>query len=974
MARKTKSNTPPTYTRNGNVITASWVRQAQDFAIVGQQYDYRTMYGGVWGAWGGWKDIAWNTTSIPFTFPSMDGSMQAIEVMTRIRGCNSNYSYYAWSDPTSSAYYTYPPAVPSLSVTKDSANQTTFSWSLEVDEAGQNPFYTCYYSTYSITTGWSSWAPVGASGSLTYTDTATNFYRQFAIYSSGWGGNSAIAQALHYIGTPPAATWTSSPVSTSFRGSYYDMTYNINLAANEDQVDAMTPQYYIGKPTAAMACPSGVSWTDGTSRSFLASGPYALPITTTDIIDFDECLWARVKTEHDGLPAYSEEYRVLTGRLAAPTATFTMGSITTSGFSVTVNITDAGTSVPGAYVQVYLERASRGGMLERIGSIPNGTSSATISSPIDLTHETGLSIRICNVTADGHSMTSAFYSYTTSMPTAPTLNSVTADRKTPGKVFVSWTQNWAKANSTVIAWTDDPDNWMSNDAPDTYEVTESASGWYIVGLETGKTWHFRVRSVYTEDDSVTNTPWSNEKTVDLSSAPAIPVLYLSENTITEDGMVSAYWVYSTTDGTPQVAADIVQMTYANNRWSPVRTVTGVGSAQHVDIYAKNQGWQNGNKVYLSLRTRSGSGGQSDYSTPVPLVIAKKPTVSFSSTSLSNGRLTALPFSFTAATTSARELSIAIERMANYPMVRPDGTETAGAKGETIFVRTVRASLTNSFSINLADLIGSLDDGALYNLVATATDGYGQTAKAVTTFRVDWSRQAWVPEATIVTDQTNKIVRITPVATEDYAEGDTCDIYRLSIDGAELIYSGAQFGTEYVDPYPAFGEFSGYRIVTITANGDYITEDNSFADYDTAEQGGYTPIDSKDIVIDFSGSRVELPYNITLSNSWAKDFKRTVYLGGHTTGDHNKTVTRDLSASSLFTRKYDADGIQQMRELSRFSGTCHVRTPDGSSFAADVQVSEDMAYNSAVADYSLTIQRVDPKGYEGMTYAEWSASQ
>lgn len=970
---KTKSNTAPTYTRNANVITASWVKQSQAYGVTGLQYDYRIMSNGVWGSWGGWKDIAGNTTSIPFTFTDMSGSMQALEVKTRIRGCNSSGNNHAWSDPTSSVYYTYPPAVPSLTVTKNSANSTTFSWSTEVNDTGQDPFYTCYYSTYNGTS-WSAWTACGASGSLTYTDSATNFYRQFAIYSAGWGGNSATASGLHFIGKAPLATWAKPAVSRTDRGSYYDMTYNVNLSAYEDQVDSITPQYYIGEPTAVMGCPSGASWTDGASRAFLSSGTYALPITTTDVIGLDECLWARVKTEHDGTATYSTEYRVLTGRLEAPTATFTMGSITASGFSVAINITDAGTSVPGAYVEVYLERASRAGRLERIGTIPNGTSSATITSSIDLTHETGLSIRIRNVTADGYSMTSEYYSYTTSMPTAPTLNSVTPDNKTPGKVFVSWTQMWATANSTVIAWTDDPDNWMSNDAPDTYEVTETASGWYIVGLETGKTWYFRVRSVYTEDDSVTNTPWSNEVGVDLSSAPAIPVLYLSENTITEDGMVSAYWVYSTTDGTPQVAADIVQMAYSNGSWVPSRTVTGVGSAQHVDIYAKNQGWHNGDKVYLSLRTRSGSGGQSDYSTPAGLIIAKKPTAAFSSTSLANGKLTALPLSVTVATTAARELSLAIERAENYPMVRPDGTDTTGAKGETIYVKTIRASASNAFTIELADLIGRLDDGALYTLVATATDDYGQIAKATTNFRVEWSRQAWVPEATIVTDQASKIARITPVATEDYAEGDTCDIYRLSIDGAELVYSGAQFGTEYVDPYPAFGEFSGYRIVTITANGDYITDDNAFADYDTTEQGEYTPIDSKLMVIDFSGSRVELPYNITLSNSWAKDFKRTIYLGGHTTGDHNKTVTRDLSASSLFTRKYDADGIQQMRELSRFSGVCHVRTPDGSSFAADVQVSEDMAYDTAVADYSLTIQRVDPNGYEGMTYAEWSASQ
>lgn len=972
--KKTKANTAPTFSRSGAVVTASWKIQSQAAGgIVGQQYDYRVMSNGAWGSWGGWKALGLKATSLPFTFPSIAGSMQALEVKTRIRGCNKAGTYHLWSDPVSSVYYTYAPPMPAVTVTKNSANSTTFTWSVETNDAGQDPFYTCYYATYNGSS-WTPWTACGASGSFTYTETATRFYRQFAIYSTGWGGNSATAQGLHYIGAPPSATWAATPVSITNKGSYYDMTYNANVSASADQVDAITPQYFIGTPTATMECPSGASWTDGESRTFATASAYALPITTNDVIDFDECLWARVKTEHDGTNSYSSDYRVLKGKLTAPEASFTMGTISASGFSVTINVTDAGTNVPGAYVEVYLERASKAGRYERIGTIPNGTSSATISSTIDLTGEAGLSIHIRNVTADGYSMTSGYCSYTTSMPTAPVLNSVTQDNETPDKVFVSWTQRWAKANSTIIAWTDDLDNWMSNDEPDTYEVTETTSGWYIVGLETGKTWYFRVRSVFTEDESVTNTPWSNEVEVDLSSAPAIPVLYLSEDAITEDGMVSAYWAYASTDGTPQVAADIVEMTYSNGSWVASRNVIGVSSAQHVDIYAEGQGWHNGDTVYLALRTRSGSGGQSEYSTPTRLVIAEKPTATISSTSLVSDELTALPLSVTITATSAEDLSLAIERAENYPMILPDGTETPGAKGETIYVKTVKASQTNAFEINLTDCIGRLDDGALYKLIATATDEYGQTAEATMDFRVNWSRQAWLPSATIVTDQADMIARITPIAGEDYEEGDTCDIYRLSIDGAELIYTGAEFGTEYVDPYPAFGEFSGYRIVTITANGDYIAEDNTFAVYDTEEQEEYTPIEYKSMVIDFGESRVDLPYNISLSNTWAKDFKRTVYLGGHTTGDHNKTVTRDLSASSVLARKYDADDIRLMRELSRFSDLCHVRTPDGSSFTADVQVSEVMAYNTAAADYSLTIQRVDPKGYEGMTYAEWSAMQ
>ena len=127
------------------------------------------------------------------------------------------------------------------------------------------------------------------------------------------------------------------------------------------------------------------------------------------------------------------------------------------------------------------------------------------------------------------------------------------------------------------------------------------------------------------------------------------------------------------------------------------------------------------------------------------------------------------------------------------------------------------------------------------------------------------------------------------------------------------------------------------------------------------------------MIDFGQNRVELPYNIRLQNSWEKDFKRTAYLGGHVAGDHNKAVLRNLNSDTVLVRGDDNDIAMQMRALARYAGLCHVRTPEGSSFTADVQVSETESYNTQKIDYSLTIQKVDTVGFDGMTFAEWRST-
>jgi hypothetical protein len=128
-----------------------------------------------------------------------------------------------------------------------------------------------------------------------------------------------------------------------------------------------------------------------------------------------------------------------------------------------------------------------------------------------------------------------------------------------------------------------------------------------------------------------------------------------------------------------------------------------------------------------------------------------------------------------------------------------------------------------------------------------------------------------------------------------------------------------------------------------------------------------------MVIDVDGQQIELPYNLTLSNRWTKDFKRTSYLGGSVQGDWNPAVTRDLTANTVLVRGDDLDRQIAMRGLAGFAGIAHVRTPDGSSLAADISIQENQSYNDKLVSYTLTIQAIDPEEPDGMTLEEWLAS-
>ena len=317
-----------------------------------------------------------------------------------------------------------------------------------------------------------------------------------------------------------------------------------------------------------------------------------------------------------------------------------------------------------------------------------------------------------------------------------------------------------------------------------------------------------------------------------------------------------------------------------------------------------------------------------------------------------------------------QTTYSVVRNGSYYLDRPDESRFHGHDGETVALTSVNGEAQAKISVT--DLLGPMDDGANYSLTASISDGLGQSASTTIPFTVKWSHQALVPTATCITDTSALITKITPVAPAGTIATDTFDIYRLSADKPELIVEGGQWGTTYVDPYPALGDMGGHRVVFKTANGDYITQDNELAWTDLGEdEGDYLDIDYS--LIDFNGVQIPIRYNMDFDNTWSKDFQETKYLGGSVQGDWNPAVSRTGSLNAVCLTE-DIEVIQAVRRLAVYPGICHVRTVDGSSYTADVQVKDSYSYDNAgkITSFSLSITRVDTEELDGMTLAQWEA--
>ena len=1022
---KTKAPAGLSIARSGNGFTCAWKIMDKDYGD-GQGFQYQINVNATAGKWNS-KTVTKTATKQSFSltmsnyYPAKAGAYLK-SVVFRVKGNRKKYSTGTgdkkkdhnpkasdWTQKTYDINKPDAPGTPTVTRDEDHANICTFAWTAK--DSGPKWATGTLYETIlvhsnesngdkltwkSTQTGWQT-GTAGLTGSVTITeDTATlatnSWVRWIRVKTRGPAGDSAKwAYAKHVYSTPYQATNKSASVKKMAAGGY---VATVTWEAQTDfmhPIDKTTVQYAFATPTAGLNCPDDASWTDA-NVSADTGGKDSAAFSIDRQVSADQALFARVNTYHDKKTTYGTPIRAAVGALTDPSGL----SVTTdsSTYRATVTATN-NSSVPDSFLVVtYITEDNPGGAI--VGIIPHGETTVTVQCP---EWATGQQIAFgvyavqgsYRVTprADGvgsyavtANMKSAVVKQGGSVPAAPTGLTLSAT-DIPGTVRVTFDWAWADATAAEISWADHADAWESTDEPSTYTIRNThASRWNISGLETGITWYVRVRLVAGNGDDQTFGDYSETQSIDLSSAPAVPVLALSDGVITEDGSVTASWSYSTTDGTLQAYAELAE--WIGSDYIPLAHTE---TAQTVTISAEDAGWSAGETHALVVRVVSGSGKFSDdWSDPVTVVIAEPLTATITTDSLEPqtivvdgvsrniNALTEMPLSVTVAGAGeSSTMTVIIERAETYHVGRPDESEMYGFEGETVAIITQTGD--GEVEINDSDLLGRLDDGAAYRIIATVQDGLGQSAEVTKDFEVHWDHQALVPDATVVIDSENLIAKLTPVAPTGTLTGDTCDIYRLSVDKPVLIYPGAVFGTTYVDPFPTIGEYGGHRFVFKTAAGDYITEDNTLAWTDTGEDEG-DRLDIVNNIIDFGAGRVILTYQIDLSNSWSKDFTETQYLGGSVQGDWNPAVSRSTSVSAVGISAEDQETIQSMRRLAEHPGICHIRTRDGSSFAADVQVKEDykQSNNQRLVYFSLKITRVDPDGYDGLTLVEWEQTQ
>lgn len=1033
MAKTVKAPSGLGMSRKGNNVTFTW--KLGDSKYSAQEFQYRIHYT---KKWGGWKSVsigkAATSKTVKFDFTQNIYKIQ-FRVRGKKDKKYSGWTVYTKDTiippvPSGSASlvsefkstYTW------------SVNTSDETWAIFKGCVWETLLAKDYNTTDGSKAAWKTvaendkgyWTSNPASISREEPGWSTPEYsytRWVRVRSKGPRGMSNWRYIHHTYARSKMTTNTKAVLQKKASGGYtvsVDWTTNSNFSR---PVDKTIVQYVITEPETivteedntkktTISCPVGASWTSINALGS-RSGNRGISFPISQKIANNKVIFVRVNTTHDADTSTVEGEAVLVegslSELSKPTGVKVTENDPAS-HKYTVEATHS-TNISGSFIEVLYRTSSNQEANQVVGIIPPGGKSVTVQLP-EWPEGDSVSLGVRSCVGD-YSPINPLLNEVTYYTVDPIMRSdiewdggavplppsnVVVSQASSNSVQVTWDWSWSGATSAELSWANHEDAWESTNGPSTYTVnTVHASKWIISDLAIG-TWYVRVRLLKNVGDATTYGTYSDIYSVKLSASPDTPHLMLSESVVPEEGSVTCYWAYVSNDGTGQLQADVAEafidaegaITYSD-------PISSTNSSQHLSLNVETLNWHAGETHYLVVRVTSLSGETSvGWSNPVPVTIADKVQVSFSQTSLIDVTTTlendeGETFTKTEKVLDKLPLTVQaigagvggttryiIERNGSYHVDRPDETDFNGYDHETIVIKNMPEiedqSAEDICTITQEDLVGTLDDGASYGLIAEVKDSYGQSAQSEPIyFTVHWEHQAVEPTALVEVDRNNLVTFITPQMPESgYENGDTCDIYRLSADPPELIVSNAQFGTKYVDPYPTLGQFGGHRIVYKTKYGDYITAENTFAwiDY-TADDKEYR-MDRFGIIIDFDGDQLILPYDVVVDNSWSKDFIETKYLGGTVRGDWNPGVSKSASLSTNIAVEYNPENIESVRRLAVYPGACHVRTPDGSSYTANVDVKEnreDRQINK-LAKISLDITKVNSEGADGMTYAEW----
>ena len=526
---------------------------------------------------------------------------------------------------------------------------------------------------------------------------------------------------------------------------------------------------------------------------------------------------------------------------------------------------------------------------------------------------------------------------------------VTISSVTPGDdgesliVVLGWSND--DSNGTEITWSDKSDAWYSTEQPSVYNVPDAwkdetsqvtgkpnSAKLVIRGLEVGTQYYIKARRYLEDGDTIEYadaycTPPSNQYPIKPSTKPT-DVTLKAPSYIKRGADLELSWTYNGVSD--QTSWNLYKVIEDGNNVTNSVLASGDDAMGFSVIPTEKLGTDTLIKVFVSITT----GGDWAESAKVIVSVADPPSI----VAVTDSELLSQPMQIYVGTNCSTANLIAKVCARGVFTGTPDG-ETTQVRGDVVWSGKSTPDWYEALDGLFYTIVTlpkglSFIDGAEYELQATVEDPttFFTSETAVSTFTVNWAHTARAPgDATRITAvQDSKSVRISPSKPENWVAGDVYDVYRVTNDTIDKIAEGVEYGSDVIDRYAPFGKKAPnyYRVVNRTKDGGVEWRDIPYS------LSGYQ------LRFDWGDyNAVELPYNLSLSDSYDKNYETHQHIDGSRSGHWNPGVAKKGSFTTKLIKLDTPEQIMLVRDLGSYPGPVFARTPDGSAFQANVTVKQ-----------------------------------
>lgn len=587
---------------------------------------------------------------------------------------------------------------------------------------------------------------------------------------------------------------------------------------------------------------------------------------------------------------------------------------------------------------------------------------------------------------------SAWSSEDTTVPVAPSEITECRVGSDDTSLIVKWAESKTATSYEVQYSPTKSDLGSDTPSSDLKSVTVATNSANITNVEKGKEYYVRVRAKNAKGES----DWTAISSTALGTGPAAPTTWSSSVSAVVGEPMTLYWTHNSADGSDATYADLELYVGGVKSIVPTFDYTkadGTVETEDTKLYTLDTtAYPEGAQIQWRVRTAGVTKAFGEWSVLRTIDIYAQPELElivtdinnniYSSTGLADSTsftLETFPIYITASAgpdlQTAIGYHVTVTSNEEYATVDALGNNDIVSENEVIYSQhfdTLDGNAPNAFELTLSAGDLNLDPNISYTLSCTVTMNSGLSKESSLIFLTSWTETEYLVNAEVTIDDTAYTASILPYCKNDkdeYVDNMLLFVYRREFDGRFTKIAGDianGYDINVTDPHPAL-DYARYRIVAMSTEtgainyndiaGVYvggkaiiIQWDEDWSDFDSSSSGSVTP--------EWSGSMLNLPYNIDISSKHKSDVSLVEYIGREHPVSYYGTQLGESDTWNVQVPKYDVETLYALRRLARWMGNVYVREPSGIGYWANITVSYSRKHLDTTIPVTLEVARVE----------------